>query len=45
MNRKKKDVPPKSLEQLLEETRTKKETLLKILEKITKENPKDHKPN
>jgi len=45
MNRKKKDVPPKSLEQLLEETKTKKETLLKLLEKITKENPKDQKPN
>ncbi len=45
MNRKKKDVPPKSLEQLLEETKTKRETLLKILEKITKEDPKDQKPN
>ncbi len=45
MNRKKKDIPPKSLEQLLEETETKKKTLLKILEKITKENPKDQTPN
>jgi hypothetical protein len=45
MNRKKKDIPPKSLEELLEETETKKKTLLKILEKITKENPKDQTPN
>jgi predicted transcriptional regulator len=45
MNRKKKNIPPKSLEQLLEETKTKKETLLKILEKITKENPESQTPN
>ncbi|RKR11626.1 hypothetical protein C8C83_3364 [Flavobacterium sp. 90] len=45
MNRKKKNTPPKSLEQLLEEAETKKKTLLKILEKITKENPKDQNQN
>jgi len=45
MNEKKKKVPAKSLEQLLEETKTQKEILLKILEKITKENPEDQTPN
>lgn len=45
MNEKKKKVPPKSLEQLLEETKTQKEILLKILEKITKENTEDQTPN
>ncbi|MFH6995560.1 hypothetical protein [Flavobacterium sp. FlaQc-48] len=45
MNAKKKKEPAKSLEQLLEETKTKKETLLKILQKITKENPKGQPPN
>lgn len=41
MNRKKKNESLKSLEQLLEEAKTKKETLLKILKKITKENPEN----
>jgi hypothetical protein len=45
MDRKKKNESPKSLEQLLEETETKKKTLLKILEKITKENSKNQPPN
>lgn len=45
MNEKKKKEPAKSLEQLLEETKTQKEILLKILEKITKENPEDQTPN
>lgn len=45
MNRKKKNESPKSLEQLLEEAKTKKSTLLKILEKITKENSKNQPPN
>lgn len=45
MNWKKKNTPPKSLDQLLEETKIKKETLLKILEKITKENPENQIPN
>lgn len=45
MNRKKKMEPPKSLEQLLEEAETKKKTLLKILEKITKENSENQSPN
>ncbi|MDW8852640.1 hypothetical protein SD960_21240 [Flavobacterium sp. MMLR14_040] len=44
MNEKKKKVPAKSIEQLLEEAKTKKEILLKILEKITKENPEDQTP-
>lgn len=45
MNEKKKDKPPKSIEQLLEETKTKKKILLKILQKITKENPENQSPN
>lgn len=45
MDEKKKKEPAKSLEQLLEETKTQKEILLKILEKITKENPEDQTPN
>ncbi|MET3019458.1 hypothetical protein [Flavobacterium hydatis] len=45
MNRKKKIKPPKSIEELLEDTKTKKETLLKILEKITKEIPENQTPN
>jgi predicted transcriptional regulator len=45
MNAKKKNKPLKSLEQLLEEAKTKKETLLKILKKITNDNSEDQKPN
>lgn len=41
MNAKKKNVPLKSLEELLEETQTKKSALLKILQKITKTDSKD----
>lgn len=45
MNARKKNAPAKSLEQLLEEAKTKKKTLLKILEKITKEKPGDQSQN
>lgn len=45
MNSKKKDEPTKSLEELLEETKTKKSALLKILEKITKASCKNQPPN
>lgn len=45
MNEKRKEEPPKSLEQLLEETKTKKKILLKILQKITKDNPENQNPN
>ncbi len=45
MNSKKKDEPTKSLEELLEETKTKKSALLKILEKITKASSKNQPPN
>jgi len=45
MNLKKKEEPTKSLEELLEETKTKKSALLKILEKITKASSKNQPPN
>jgi hypothetical protein len=45
MNRKKKNTPPKSLEQLLEETKAKKKILLKILKKITNEDSENQLPN
>lgn len=45
MNAKKKTEPLKSLEQLLDEAKTKKSALLKILEKITKANSKNQPPN
>lgn len=45
MAEKKKKEPSKSLEQLIEETKAKKKFLLKILEKITKENPENQTPN
>ncbi|MBS7253579.1 hypothetical protein [Flavobacterium branchiicola] len=45
MNAKKKNVPLKSLEQLLEEAKTKKSALLKILQKIAKADSKDQPPN
>ncbi|MEZ0129643.1 hypothetical protein AB9T88_07720 [Flavobacterium sp. LBUM151] len=45
MNAKKKKEPSKSLEELLEDTKTRKSALLKILEKITKANSKNQSPN
>jgi len=45
MDGKRKKESPKSLEQLLEEAKTKKEILLKILQKITKDNPENQTPN
>jgi hypothetical protein len=45
MNRKKKNVPPKSLEELLEETKAKKKILLKILKKITNEDSENQPQN
>jgi len=45
MNEKKKEESPKSLEQLLDETKTKKKILLKILQKITKDNPENQLSN
>lgn len=45
MDNKKKNKPPKSIEELLEDTKTKKEILLKILQKITKDNPENQTPN
>lgn len=45
MNAKKKNKPLKSLEQLLEEAKTKKETLLKILKKITNDNSENQSQN
>ncbi len=42
---KKKNEPNKSLDELLEETKTKKSALLKILQKITKTGSKNQSPN
>ncbi|KAF2326705.1 hypothetical protein JI750_12880 [Flavobacterium sp. GN10] len=44
MNTKKKKEQTKSLDELLEETKTKKSALLKILQKITKANSNDQPP-
>jgi len=45
MNTDKKKEENKSLDELLEETKTKKSALLKILQKITKADSKDQSPN
>lgn len=45
MDTKKKEEPAKSLEQLLEETKTKKSALLKILQKVMKASSKNQPPN
>jgi len=45
MNTKKKKETLKSLDELLEETKTKKSALLKILQKITRANAKNQPPN
>ncbi|WP_281233165.1 hypothetical protein [Flavobacterium gelatinilyticum] len=45
MNAKKKNIPLKTLEQLLEEAETKKSALLKIVRKLSKAAVKNQKPN
>jgi len=45
MNTDKKKEENKSLDELLEETKTKKSALLKILQKITKADSKDQSPS
>lgn len=45
MNTTKKEENKKSLDELLEETKTKKSALLKILQKITKTSTKNQPPN
>lgn len=45
MNTNKKKEPVKSLEELLDEAKTKKSALLKIIQKITKANSKSQSPN
>lgn len=45
MNKKERNKTPKTLEQLLEESKAKKKAILKILEKITKESREDQTSN
>ncbi|HJY11141.1 MAG TPA: hypothetical protein VJ304_00055, partial [Flavobacterium sp.] len=45
MNTNKKKEPVKSLEELLDEAKTKKSALLKIIQKITKANSKNQPPD
>ncbi|SHM73806.1 hypothetical protein SAMN05444366_3974 [Flavobacterium saccharophilum] len=45
MNTNKKKEPVKSLEELLDEAKTKKSALLKIIKKITKASSKNQPPN